>query len=214
MMAASSRRQYTRRRPKKRKRDNSSTGGRWLEVGLAFLIVSAVYGAIDAIGPWTTGVVIVGVVTAIVIAVVIKSAHNEDAGLRSISLDYVDNMQGVGFENYVKVLLRHRGFAVEITKASGDLGVDLVARCQDESIAIQVKRQKGPVSRHAVSDAVAGMAHYGCRTAMVVTNSHFSQGAKELARSNRCILVDRDVLTQWIMDFQGGGGKSGLSDAR
>jgi restriction system protein len=209
MMAASSRRQCTRRRPMKRRKNSSSTAAWW--VGL-FLVLMICGGTAEA-DPWAIrfagAVVIVAIAVAVFVVIIALSTNDEATKLRSISLDNVDNMQGVEFENYVKALLAHRGFAVETTKASGDLGVDLVARRRDESVAIQVKRQRGPVSRHAVSDAVGGMAHYACRAAMVVTNSHFSQGAKELAHSNCCLLVDREVLTQWIMDFQGAGGKFG-----
>jgi hypothetical protein len=71
-----------------------------------------------------------------------------------------------------------------------------------ERIAIQVKRHTGKVSRRAISDAVGGMQHYRCNKAMVVTNSYFTPGAILLARSNRCTLVDRDQLSQWIIQFQ------------
>ena len=33
---------------------------------------------------------------------------------------------------------------------------------------------------------------------MVISNSTYSQVAKELARSNKCVLVDRILLIDWI----------------
>ncbi|MCZ7583666.1 MAG: restriction endonuclease [Deltaproteobacteria bacterium] len=65
--------------------------------------------------------------------------------------------------------------------------------------AVQVKRYTGQkVSRRAVSDAVAGKAHYGCTHAMVVTNSTFTPGARLLAGSTGCELIDRYDLLQWM----------------
>jgi restriction system protein len=87
-------------------------------------------------------------------------------------------------------------------KASGDLGVDLVATRNNERIAIQAKRYSDLVSRQAVSDAVAGINYYRCNRAMVITNRYFSPGAITLAQSTGCILIDRDTLAKWINEFQ------------
>jgi len=97
-------------------------------------------------------------------------------------------MSGIDFERYVGRLLDHRGFRIKNTKGSHDFGVD--------------KRCAGNVSRSAVSDAVAGKDQYGCNAAMVIANSYFSKGAVKLARSTGCELIDRDTLSEWIIDFQ------------
>ena len=109
----------------------------------------------------------------------------------------------MGFESYIAKLFSLRGFNVLHVGRSGDLGVDLVAELGADRYAVQCKRQDEPVSRRAVSDAVAGKQAYGCNAAMVVTNHFFSQGAKELARSTGCQLVDRAQLAQWIVNSRG-----------
>jgi restriction system protein len=113
-----------------------------------------------------------------------------------------DQMDGAAFEKFVADVLTRRGYRVERTGKSGDLGVDLIAVKKPYRFAVQVKRQSNPVSRHAVSDAVAGKAHYNCNAAMVVTNNTFTQGANELAKSNGCKLVDRQVLENWVMEIR------------
>ncbi len=110
-------------------------------------------------------------------------------------------MAGVDFERYLQKLLSAQGYRVSMTKGSGDLGVDLVAARGGDKIAIQVKRYKTKISRRAVSDAVAGMQHYRCNKAMVITNNYFTPGAVTLARSTNCILINRDALAQWIVAF-------------
>jgi restriction system protein len=117
---------------------------------------------------------------------------------RRSNLDELDLMSGLEFEEYVAALLRRRGWTVEVTPGSHDLGVDLVAEKKDQRFAVQVKRQEAPVSRRAVSDAVAGCVHYDCTGAMVVTNSYFTRGALELAESTECELIDRDTLAEML----------------
>ena len=127
-----------------------------------------------------------------------------EARQRAIQVADVDNMDGFTFEHYVAWLLRHKGYEdVEVTSGSGDFGADIIARRAGEKYAIQVKRWASNVSRRAISDAVASKDYYGCTSAMVVTNSYFSKNAILFARSANCELVDRDLLTTWIMDAVG-----------
>jgi restriction system protein len=141
-------------------------------------------------------------IAIIILALISAFVWAQDAKIRALRIADIDSMSGTEFEQYLRRLLGSRGYSVSITGASGDLGVDLIASCPQERIAIQVKRHTGKVSRRAISDAVGGMQHYRCNKAMVITNSYFTPGAIILARSNRCTLVDRDQLTQWIIQYQ------------
>lgn len=116
--------------------------------------------------------------------------NRKNRKVRAIQLSRIDEMSGAEFERYLAKVLVFRGHAVGFTPASGDLGVDLLATQRGQSIAIQVKRSARPVSRRAVSDAVGAMRHYGCTSAMVVTNGYFTTGATVLAESTGCTLVD------------------------
>lgn len=122
---------------------------------------------------------------------------------RGMRIANIDAMSGVEFEQYLKRVITHKGYTVSTTRVSGDLGVDLVASSGNGNrFAIQVKRYNKKVPRNAVSDAVAGMHHYGCNRAMVITNNYFSPGAIQLAKSTGCILIDRDTLATWINEYQ------------
>jgi len=87
-------------------------------------------------------------------------------------------------------------------RASNDYGVDLIIDKDKERIAVQVKRSKNQITRKAISDAVAGMKYYHCTKAMVVTNSKFTEDAREFARGTECVLVDRAILQQWLDAFK------------
>ncbi len=141
----------------------------------------------------------------IVVGIVILNRRTfQFNAFRALQLADVDRMTGTRFEEFVEALITSQGYRVKHTGHSGDLGVDLVAERSPDKFAVQCKRQGEPVSRRAVSDAVAGMAHYRCNRAMVVTNSTFTPGARELARSNGCALVDREALGRWVLAFQNG----------
>lgn len=89
-----------------------------------------------------------------------------------------------------KYLKRHGFYDIEVTKGSGDYGVDIVARKGiRDKYAIQCKRYSTPVGVSAVQEAVAGKAVYNCNKAMVITNSTYTKGAEKLASENRVILM-------------------------
>jgi restriction system protein len=147
----------------------------------------------------------IGVAALFIVGVITILVRKEQklALLRALDLvTDIDLMSGVEFEGYVAALLQSRGYRTKLTRTSGDMGVDIIARKVSERIAVQVKRHTHPLDRSAVSDAVAGMKFYRCTSAMVVTNSYFRPGAIQLAQANGCVLVNRDRLAEWIIGFQ------------
>lgn len=122
---------------------------------------------------------------------------------RRIQLAQVDAMTGHQFEHYVALLMRNEGFVnVEVTPASGDFGVDIIANRAGVKFAVQVKRYSKNVDRSAVSDAVAGVKAYGCARAMVITNRFLTKAAREYATRTACEVVDRNALALWIDRFK------------
>lgn len=121
----------------------------------------------------------------------------------AIHVSNIDSMTGVEFEKYLKKLLITLNFdSVILTKASGDFGVDLIAKKGNLKIAIQAKRQLNKVSRHAISDAVAGMQHYNCNKSMVITNNYFTRDAIKFSSTTNCQLINRDNLANMIISAQ------------
>ncbi len=136
-------------------------------------------------------------------SIIAKHKEEIEKKYRAIQISNIDSMPGIEFEYYLQRLLTHRGYQVQVTKGSGDLGVDLIATGNNEKYAIQAKRyENAKVSRHAISDAVTGMKHYGCNKAMVITNNYFTPDAIKLAQSTGCILIDRNTLANWIIEYQ------------
>ena len=112
---------------------------------------------------------------------------------RKGSRNYVktSKMNGIEYEYFVANYLKKHGFkSVQVTKASGDFGVDITAYKRKNKYAIQCKYYTKPVSLDAIQEVVAGKAHYDCSKAMVVTNNTFTENAIKLAKQNDVILLD------------------------
>ncbi|TBV69779.1 restriction endonuclease [Pseudoxanthomonas winnipegensis] len=175
-------------------------------IAVAFLVLAVVWAVLSRLPGWVLFlgvIVVVGCGVALGIALVLYLAHRRRHPYVNLTLSQIDALPGHQFEHYVAGLLGTQGFYdIQVTKGSGDSGIDIVATQAGVRHAIQVKRSGSPVSRRAVSDAVAGLAHYRCTRAMVITNHYFSPGAKSLAVSNQCFLIDRDILARWIQQRQ------------
>jgi restriction system protein len=108
----------------------------------------------------------------------------------------VDNMDGLDFEYYCADLLESIGFIdIEVTKGSGDFGIDILAVKDGVTYAIQCKRYNAPVGVQAVQEAYAGRDYYDRMVGAVITNQYFTQPAVEAARKLKILLWDRDYIT-------------------
>lgn len=111
----------------------------------------------------------------------------------------VDEMEGHEFEVYCSRLLQNRGFdEVEVTKGSGDFGVDILAQKEGVTYAIQCKRYEAPVGVKAVQEAYAGRDYYDKMVGAVLTNQYFTKPAMEAAAKLKILLWDREYLMAMI----------------
>jgi restriction system protein len=107
----------------------------------------------------------------------------------------IDNMDGLDFEYYCADFLESIGFVgIEITKGSGDYGIDILAEKDGVTYAVQCKRYNGPVGVKAVQEAYAGRDYYDRMVGAVLTNQYFTQPAVEAAKKLKILLWDRDYM--------------------
>lgn len=110
-----------------------------------------------------------------------------------------DLMEGRDFEYFCADLLEKRGFLeVEVTKGSGDNGVDILAEKDGVTYAIQCKRYEEPVGVKAVQEAYAGRDYYDRMVGVVMSNQYFTKNAVEMARKLKIMLWDRGYLEEMI----------------
>ena len=107
----------------------------------------------------------------------------------------IDLMEGHDFEYFCAELLKKRGFLeVEVTKGSGDYGIDILAEKDGITYAIQCKCYAAPVGVKAVQEAYAGRDYYDRMVGAVLTNQYFTTPAVEAAKKLKILLWDRGYL--------------------
>ena len=120
---------------------------------------------------------------------------------KMLTMNDIDLMSGFEFEAFICKLFTKLGHKAKVTKSTGDQGIDIISESNGVKYGIQVKCYSGSVGNSAVQEAVAGKAFYSVDKAIVVTNSHFTKSACELAQSNGVILWDRDMLEEKLKVF-------------
>lgn len=111
------------------------------------------------------------------------------------SINIVDKMTGEEFEEFLELHFKKEGYKTRLTPKTGDYGADLVVKKGREKIVVQAKRWNQNVGVEAVQQAVASIKYYKAHRAMVITNSSFTENARNLAKANNVTLIDRkDIL--------------------
>lgn len=143
---------------------------------------------------WWMWAILIGIV-------VIKWAYRqwEKKRLLQSGIGQIDTMGGQTFEKYLEALFEKQGYRVERTAYAGDWGADLIRSKEGVRTVVQAKRYKKKVGVRAVQEAVAAKGKYSCAEAMVVTNSYYTDQARELARANKVALRDRDWLVRALL---------------
>ena len=114
-----------------------------------------------------------------------------------------DLMEGHEFEHYCGELLKKCGFQeVQVTRGSGDYGIDILAEKDGVTYAIQCKCYNGPVGVKAVQEAYAGRDYYDRMVGAVLTNQYFTQPALDAAGKLKILLWDRGYLEDMVEDAE------------
>lgn len=97
---------------------------------------------------------------------------------------YIDTMGGHEFEQFIASLLRKLDYQnVNVTRGSGDQGVDVLADKEGIRYAVQCKCYSSDLGNTPVQEVNTGKVIYHCHVGVVVTNRYFTQGAKEAAKT-------------------------------
>lgn len=107
----------------------------------------------------------------------------------------IDTMEGHDFEYWCADVLRKNGFTdVKVTQGSGDQGVDVLAVKDGIKYAVQCKCYSSDLGNKPVQEVHTGKSIYHCQIGAVMTNRHFTQGAKDAAEATGVLLWDRDTV--------------------
>lgn len=134
--------------------------------------------------------IIVGIVMIAIVCVMLCRQFR-----KNVRTHMLDTMEGLEFEYYCADLLAANGFIeVEVTKSSGDYGIDILAEKDGVTYAIQCKRYTGLVGVKAVQEAYAGRDFYDRMVGAVMTNQYFTKSAAQAARKLKILMWDRDYI--------------------
>ena len=107
----------------------------------------------------------------------------------------MDDMEGHEFEYFCADLLKDNGFAeVEVTRGSGDYGVDILAEKDGITYAVQCKCHTDPIGIRAVQEVYAGRDYYDRMVGVVMTNQYFTSAAVHAAEKLNILLWDRGYV--------------------
>lgn len=109
-------------------------------------------------------------------------------------ITYDEDMSGHEYEFYVAEQFENQGFVTQVTKGSGDHGVDVLAECADIRLAIQCKHYNSAVNNKAVQEVYSAKDIFDCNLAAVVTNNVFTPAAKEAANKLGVYLLHHEDI--------------------
>jgi restriction system protein len=108
------------------------------------------------------------------------------------------------FEKFVgKLLSANAYYDVEQVGKSGDHGADLIAHdVQGNRVIVQCKKYStgNNVGEPDIQKFAGSIMHYKAQRGIFVTTSLFTQNAKEFAKDKPILLVDGDLLVQWVQN--------------
>ena len=114
----------------------------------------------------------------------------------------MDDMEGHEFEYFCADLLRDKGYLdVEVTRGSGDFGVDILAEKDGVTSAVQCKCYNAPIGIKAVQEIYAGRDYYDRMVGVVMTNQYFTSAAVDAAKKLKILLWDRGYLESMMEEL-------------
>jgi Holliday junction DNA helicase RuvB len=120
----------------------------------------------------------------------------------------LDNLSGIEFEQFVTRLLNVMGFRTQITKASGDGGIDIVATLDKPILGGRYLFQCKRFDPNSLVGVPTVREFYGAITAdrkttkgILITTSGFSLQAKEFAAEVGIELVDGQQLGNLLAEY-------------
>lgn len=104
-------------------------------------------------------------------------------------MEYWQSMDGWAFEENIGKLFRKLGFDAEVTKGSGDEGVDIILIKDNKTTIVQCKQHSKPVGPSVVRDLFGALTHFKAKNAILVSTSGFTSGTVSFAKNKPITLM-------------------------
>lgn len=129
----------------------------------------------------------------------IKQWKEIDTGLST----NFSNLTHFEFEHFVAKLFQKMGYQTTVTKKTGDYGIDVLAKKDNDMIAIQVKKNShgNNVGDVVVQNTLGSMWRYKANKAIIITTSDFTVMAHEQAKEAPIELWNKTKLHQIVRKY-------------
>ncbi len=128
--------------------------------------------------------------------------------LKGIKLGLDKNFQNISsydFEKFIAKLFKAMGYETRVTQASNDYGIDVIAKKEHETIAIQCKRYRpgNSIGNNDIQKLLGAMQHRNIQAnhSIIITTSHFTVQAKEQAKECAIELWDNQLLKKMVKKY-------------
>lgn len=116
----------------------------------------------------------------------------------------INSLSGIEFENLCQQLLQKMEFDTETTKASGDGGIDIIARYNKPLLKgkyiIQCKRYSGSVGEPIIRDLYGVVMSERANKGILMTTGYFTPSAISFAEDKNLELIDGTLLHKLLYD--------------
>lgn len=117
----------------------------------------------------------------------------------------INSMSGIDFEVVCQQLVESMGFRAEITKASGDGGIDLIAHNYQPLLSgkyiIQCKRYSGSVGEPIIRDLYGVVMSERANKGILMTTGQFTRSAIAFAEGKPMELIDGVKLKELLLQY-------------
>jgi restriction system protein len=150
---------------------------------------------VEALRHW----IFFGAIALAIAALIIWRRRSKAEQWRSSGIAEIDMMSGEQFEMRMERFFRDHHWKVRRTRVTGDFGCDLVLfDSQGTKIVAQLKRYGSNVGIAAVQEVLGAQHYYQASQSEVITNSHLTRQAKELALRSGVRIWEREMLIRQL----------------
>lgn len=108
----------------------------------------------------------------------------------------IAKMDRTQFVLYVARLFENKGYGVRFTPVLDNYGIDILVSRGGSVNAVCCILTKGVLGEKDIAFAASGRNHYRTNGIVVLTNGYFDRTATELARKEKMVLVDKNILIE------------------
>jgi HJR/Mrr/RecB family endonuclease len=126
--------------------------------------------------------------------------------LREIKIGLANNFENMSpfdFEHFVARLLQEMGYKTEVTKKTGDYGIDIIAKKGNKITAVQCKRhnEKNLVGNKLIQQLLGSMNFYHATQCIFVTTSYYTKPAIIQSQNAPIVLWDKDTFHELVKKY-------------